>query len=132
MLLCLRAQLPLLLGRGREGTRAMQELLQYCQDKPGAQHAPGESSAPEGGSLVPQYPNGWRPSALPHICFSHTQLVRCLAVRGQCYRAGAQTVQDMHHDTAETTVLQSHSETDWQLLAGHQVMWSPCRNGVWC
>ena len=48
VLLSLRAQLPLLLGRGKEGTRALQELLQYCQDKAGAQHAPGESSAPEG------------------------------------------------------------------------------------
>ena len=84
MLLSLRAQLPLLLGRGREGTRALQELLQYCQDKAGAQHAPGESSAPEGESLVPQYPNGWTPSASPHICLSHTGLIRCLDVIEQC------------------------------------------------
>ena len=51
MLQSLRAQLPLLLGRGREGTRALQELLQYCQDKAGAQHAPSKSSAPEGEPL---------------------------------------------------------------------------------
>ena len=56
VLLSLRAQLPLLLGRSREGTRALQELLQYCQDKAGAQHAPGEGGAPEGESMVPQYP----------------------------------------------------------------------------
>ena len=51
VLLSLRAQLPLLLGRAKEGTRALQELLQYCQDKAGAQHAPDESSAPEGEAL---------------------------------------------------------------------------------
>ena len=51
MLLSLRAQLPLLLGRGREGTWALQDLLQYCQDKSVGQHAPGESSALEGEAL---------------------------------------------------------------------------------
>ena len=51
VMLSLRAQLPLLLGRAMEGTRALQELLQYCQDKARAQHAPAESSAPEGEAL---------------------------------------------------------------------------------
>ena len=50
MLLSLKAQLPLLMNRPREGVQALHDLLQYCRDKADVQHASaGDDTAPEGG-----------------------------------------------------------------------------------
>ena len=49
MLLSLKAQLPLLMNRPKEGVQALHDLLQYCQSKAGAPHASDDSEAAAGG-----------------------------------------------------------------------------------
>jgi hypothetical protein len=49
VLLLLKAQLPLLMDRAKEGVDALHDLLQYCKDQAGAVDAVGHSSLGEQG-----------------------------------------------------------------------------------
>ncbi len=50
VLLSLKAQLPLLMNRPKEGVQALHDLLHYCQSKAGAQPASSDSAAAEQGT----------------------------------------------------------------------------------
>ena len=45
VLLSLKAQLPLLMKRPKEGVQALHDLQQYCQSKAGTQHASDDGKA---------------------------------------------------------------------------------------
>lgn len=49
MLLSLKAQLPLLMNRAKEGVEALHDLLQYCKDQAGAVDAVEHSNPGEQG-----------------------------------------------------------------------------------
>jgi len=48
VLLSLKAQLPLLMNKPKEGVQALHELLHFCQSKSGAPLSAADSSSPEG------------------------------------------------------------------------------------
>ena len=68
VLLSLKAQLPLLLNRPKEGVQALHELLQYCQMKPdGEQHASdGKEAAAEG--VYNLTPDTWQTEVCSSAC----------------------------------------------------------------
>ena len=68
VLLSLKAQLPLLMNRPKEGVRALHDLLQYCQGKAGAQHVSSDSAGGQGVSL---------PSTTEVLLYSRQLQARC-------------------------------------------------------
>lgn len=87
MLLSLKAQLPLLMNRPKEGVRALHNLLQHCQSEAGMQHGSDDSeAAAEGVFLMTQkgLPSAWKGGSVVH---EHLVPV-CALLRCKCSSCG--------------------------------------------